>query len=272
MKPGVYFSISNEDYHSGEGISKSQLDDVAINMDVYHWRKDAPEDEEKKDALTMGTALHCALLEPDSFSSRFIEAPNFNRRTTSGKEDEKAFIESCSSFGKTILSAENARKIRMMRDSVYAHRSARWFLEASGHCEASMYWIDKETGLLCRTRPDKFLSEMPVILDVKKIAEMSRFPRHVAEFRYHVQDAFYREGFRENYGETPMFIFLAVSETVDCGRYPVRLFSLTPYDVEVGTFLFRRDLNTFAHALTHGDSGGIEEITRPEWDKRNDFL
>jgi len=272
MKPGVYFSLSNSDYHAGEGISKSQLDDVALSMAVYQWRKDAPEDREKMEPLNMGTALHCALLEPDDFSSRFIEAPVFNRRTIAGKEEERQFLEDMHSTGKTILSTEQARKISLMRDSVYAHRSARWLLDSAGHAEASMYWKDHDTGLLCRIRPDKFLSARPIILDVKKVSDMSRFPRHISEFRYHVQDAFYREGFKENYGEYPMFVFIAVSETVDCGRYPVRVFSLNPYDVEVGTYLFRRDLNTFALALETQDFGGIEEITRPEWDKRSDFL
>jgi len=272
MEPGVYFSISNEDYHRGEGISKSQLDDVAISMAVYQWRKDAPEDEEKKEPLTVGTALHCALLEPDEFRSRFICSPDFNRRTNTGKEEERAFLGRAADAGKTVLSAEVWRKLILMRDSTFAHPSARWLLEQPGHAEASMYWLDNETGVLCRTRPDKFLSTMPVIIDVKKVSDMSRFPRHIAEFRYHVQDAFYREGFRQNYGETPMFVFIVVSESVDCGRYPVRVYSLSAYDVDVGTHLFRSNLKTFANAMATRDFGGIEEITRPDWDKRNDYL
>jgi len=272
MSPGVYFSLSNEAYHAGEGISKSQLDDVAISMAVYQWRKTAPEEEEKKDPLTMGTALHCALLEPDEFEKRFVQLPDVNRRTNIGKEEERAFLGRAQERGQTVLTAEQWRKLSLMKASALAHPSARWLLEAEGHCESSMYWRDSDTGVLCRVRPDKFLTQMPVIVDVKKVADMSRFQRHIHEFRYHVQDAFYREGFKRNYGESPMFVFIAISDAIDCGRYPVRVFTLSGYDVEVGTWLYRRDLTTFATAMAANDFGGIEEISRSDWDKKGDFL
>lgn len=89
IQNGIYHDLSNEDYHSGPAISKSQLDDIAISPAVYQWKKHAPIDEEKTQALDMGTALHCILLEPDEFEKRFIVAPEFNRRTTAGKEDER---------------------------------------------------------------------------------------------------------------------------------------------------------------------------------------
>jgi exodeoxyribonuclease VIII len=92
MKPGIYYDISNEAYHAGDGVSKSQLDMVALSPALLQWSKAAPVDEEKTKALDMGTALHCILLEPAEFDKRFIVAPEFNRRTTAGKEDEAAFL------------------------------------------------------------------------------------------------------------------------------------------------------------------------------------
>ena len=158
MQPGIYYDISNEDYHGGAGISKSQLDDIAINPAIFQWRKGAPEDDEKKAALDMGTALHCLLLEPEEFDKRFIVAPAFNRRTNEGRADEQRFLKDCESSGMTVMDAEQGRKLKLMRASALAHPAARWLLEAEGHQEASIYWNDEQTGELCRIRPDKFLS------------------------------------------------------------------------------------------------------------------
>ncbi|TKI03544.1 PD-(D/E)XK nuclease-like domain-containing protein [Martelella alba] len=270
MKPGIYHDITNADYHAGDGVSKSQLDDIAINPAIFQWRKYAPVDEEKTAALDMGTALHCMLLEPDEFDKRFIVAPEFNRRTNDGKAAEKAFLEDCSGMGMTVMDAEQGRKLKLMRESALAHPAARWLLEADGYCESSFYWTDSETGELCRIRPDKYLSDQPVIIDVKKVADMSRFQRHVEEFRYHVQDAMYREGYYQTLSEYPLFCFIAVSESIDCGRYPVRVFQLEKDDVSVGHDLFRQDLQTYHECRETGNWGGIEELSRPEWAKRKD--
>lgn len=271
MKPGIYHDISNEDYHAGDGVSKSQLDMVALSPALLQWQKSAPVDTEKLKALDMGTALHCLLLEPDEFDKRFIVAPQFNRRTTAGKEDESAFLRDVEGMGMTVMDAEQGRKLNLMRDSALAHPAARWMLEAEGYCEASHYWVDPVTGELCRIRPDKRLTNHPVLLDVKKVADMDRFARHIEEFRYHVQDAMYREGAQHTTGEAHGFIFLAVSETIDCGRYPVRVFELEQQDVDTGRSLFRRDLNTYHQCRVSDDWGGVETIKRPEWARRQDM-
>ena len=83
----------------GDGVSKSQLDMVAKNPALLKWVQAAPEDEEKKSALDMGTALHCLLLEPGEFDKRFIVSPKFDRRTKQGKADEEAFLRDVADMG-----------------------------------------------------------------------------------------------------------------------------------------------------------------------------
>ena len=266
---GVYLDITNQEYHSGPGISKSQLDDIAISPAVYQWRKNAPIDEEKLTALDMGTALHCLLLEPDEFEKRFIVAPEFNRRTNAGKEEEKNFLLECANTGKTVMTFEEGRKLRLMRESVFAHPDARWLLEQDGYSESSIYWTDDETSEQCRVRPDRHIKNMPVIFDVKKTADINRFSTHAEEFRYYVQDAMYSEAYEKTLNERPDFLFLIVSDTIDCGRYPVRVQPLEDEWKAVGFEHWHRDLRRYHQCTISNDWHDMNPITRPYWAKRN---
>lgn len=263
--PGIYHGLSNEVYHQGPGVSKSGLDLIAESPASYVWQRAAPVDEDKLKALDMGTAIHCLLLEPDEFKDRFVVAPEFNRRTKEGKEKEAEFLSDCEGLGKTIMTAEDGRKLMLMRDSVMAHPDARWLLEADGHAEASIYWSDSETGELCKIRPDRIINGRPVVVDVKKVDDMSRFERHIIEFRYHVQDAMYSEGYREHYGEDPVFLFLAVSSSVNCGRYPVRVRPLDDDLKQMGRDLYRCDLKEYHRCREENDWHDFKPIICPRW-------
>lgn len=194
IQPGIYYDIPNEAYHAGPGVSKSQLDDIADTPAIYLWRKNAPVDTEKTKSLDTGTAFHCRVLEPEEFSKRFIIAPEFNRRTSAGKEEEKTFLEECTRTGRTVLTAEEGRKIELMYQSVMALPLGQWLVESAGYAESSVYWEDPETGILCRCRPDKIIPEFHWIMDVKTTADIQRFRTAYYDYRYHVQDAFYSDG------------------------------------------------------------------------------
>lgn len=164
IQPGIYYDIPNEAYHAGPGVSKSQLDDIADTPAIYLWRKNAPVDTEKTKTLDTGTAFHCRVLEPEEFSKRFIIAPEFNRRTSAGKEEEKTFLEECARTGRTVLTAEEGRKIELMYQSVMALPLGQWLVESAGYAESSVYWEDPETGILCRCRPDKIIPEPRLLM------------------------------------------------------------------------------------------------------------
>ncbi|EMD0689785.1 PD-(D/E)XK nuclease-like domain-containing protein, partial [Salmonella enterica] len=205
IQPGIYYDIPNEAYHAGPGVSKSQLDDIADTPAIYLWRKNAPVDTEKTKSLDTGTAFHCRVLEPEEFSKRFIIAPEFNRRTSAGKEEEKTFLEECARTGRTVLTAEEGRKIELMYQSVMSLPLGQWLVESAGYAESSVYWEDPETGILCRCRPDKIIPDFHWIMDVKTTADIQRFRTAYYDYRYHVQDAFYSDGYRAQFGEIPTF-------------------------------------------------------------------
>jgi len=74
MKTGIYDSLSNDDYHGGEGISKSGLD--IINRSAAHFKaaQDAREAglvRPEKTHFKIGRAFHALVLEPHLFVSDY---------------------------------------------------------------------------------------------------------------------------------------------------------------------------------------------------------
>lgn len=272
---------------------------------LLEWNSNAPRDEEATAAVDIGAAFHCLLLEPERFEAEYAadfvppagalvtidhikafmddEGVGYKASDSKGTLTEKLLAAipdaplmerlraewTASLGGRTVLTATEMRKLLLMRASVMAHPFARKLIEAEGDVEASIYWTDPETCLLCRCRPDKIARGLKLLVDVKTTADMDRFAASIHDYRYHVQDAYYSEGYERHFGEPPRgFLLLVVSTTRDAGRYPVRLFALTPDDRSAGRGEFRADLETVANCQRTGVWPGIELISRPEWARR----
>lgn len=254
-KTGIFYDLTNEQYHSSEGISKSGLDLIAKSPSVYKWGRSAPQDNEKTQSLDLGTALHAYLLEPEMFGRSYTPMPDFDMRTAAGKRDSADYLKDAESQGLNVLSATDFKHLSLMRESVMAHPVARATLEADGQAEASIFWIDQETGELCRVRPDRMISlnGMPIVLDVKTIGGMERLRRHVLEFRYHVQAAMYQDGYYNQFNDFPGFWFLFVDTSISAGRYRVEVKQLSPEMMMAGHELYRRDLLTYHQCQQKND-------------------
>lgn len=74
MKPGVYSEISNHDYHSGPGISKSGLDLIHRSPLHYQYAVSAANDNKPTAAQALGTAAHALILEPAEFTKQYCLA------------------------------------------------------------------------------------------------------------------------------------------------------------------------------------------------------
>ena len=265
--PGYFTSIENEQYHRGPGVSKSQLDLIEKSPALFQWAKAAPEDGEKKSALNVGDATHAFLLEPHRYAAEYAVGPeNAPRNTNAGKEKWAEFEAGLT--GQTILTPDEGRKIALIRESAMAHPHAKWLLEAEGDVEASIYWKDQREGVLCRCRPDKTIPSMGWVVDVKTTADINKFERSVYDYRYHVQDSYYSDGYAEHFGEELQgFVFLVVSTSIECGKYPVRLFVLDAEGKDIGRTAYQRNIATYADCMRTGEWSGIETISLPYWAK-----
>jgi hypothetical protein len=125
----------------------------------------------------------------------------------------------------SIVSAEAMKNAMAQRDAVMRVAVLRQ-LFGSGIAEASIFWIDKDTGLRCKARPDwlHFVTPRKVIaLDVKTINDLTSeaVEKAVTFYGYHRQRAHYTNGLRACGMEVEDFGFAFVS-----GSYP---FIAAPY-------------------------------------------
>lgn len=308
--PGYFLDVPNDAYHAGPGVSKSQLDLIHEAPALLEWSRKAPRDDQARAAVDIGDALHAIALEPDRFNDEFTvefrapadaitsiddlklacdeRAVPYTSKDTKGSLQRKLlevdpdapvldrlreqFLHEAK--GRTILTAEEHRKLLLMRDSIMAYPDARMLLEAAGDVEPSIYWTDPETGELCRCRPDKrvVLRGTRWHLDVKTTESIERFQWSIEDYRYHVQDAFYSEGEAQHFGSPPdFFAFLVVSTHRSAGRFPVRLFMLDAHDKAMGRKLMREDLNRYAECRRRNRWPGITTITRPDRVRRDEL-
>jgi exodeoxyribonuclease VIII len=256
MSNGVYPNLSNADYHASAGISKTKLDMFARDQSSLEWAQNCPVDEDKLDALNFGSAMHTMLLEPHLYDKEFAVMPEINGRTNDGKAERKAFEEE--NKHKKILTTEEHKKLQLMFGSVMAHPFARYLIEADGAAESSYYWNDPETGILCKCRPDKNISNSRFLVDVKTTDTLANFERYsIEDYRYHVQAPFYIDGVNACGEEKDTFIFLVIQKTIELGRYPVRCVTLPAQAVEHGRYEYKANLEAFKRASESGYFNGL---------------
>jgi exodeoxyribonuclease VIII len=299
---GIIDGLDPDAYHSGPGVSKSNLDLIHNAPALLEWSRNAPKDTDCKAAVDLGTAFHSLLLEPDTFAGLYIvdwtppadaivtvddlkaalDGRGIAYKASAGKSalttllldnDPAAPVSDVLQrewakglAGRKVLSPAEWKKLVLMRDSAMAHPVARKLLEAPGAVERSYYWHDEQTGELCRARHDKSIPTLGMTLDVKTTADIGKFARSIHDYRYHVQDAFYGDGHQAVTGEALRgFPFLVVSTTRDRSRYPVRLFVLDQQSRDVGRAEYRADLARYAAAKKSGLWPGLETISLPGW-------
>lgn len=260
----MILDMSPEAYHRHHALSKSGMDNLAQSPMHFKYRRENPEDQ--TDALRFGHAFHTLLLEPEQFKARVAIAPEVDRRTKVGKETWELFIQE--SAGKTYIKPTEYEQMLGMCKAIKAHPAASIVLAGKGQIEPSLFWTDPGTGVECRARPD-WLRDDGLIVDLKTTinAHPDTFKKSMGNYRYHVQDAFYREAYFRVFGKPANgFVFIPVEKEPPHG---VCVVMLGDEDVLLGEREAHRLLDVYEECLKTqkypGYSTQIEEIRLPAW-------
>ena len=74
LADGIHRDVSFENYLKEDRVSKSLLWDTFDRSPAH-----ARQGKEESNAMKVGTATHCVLLEPDMFRTRFVRGPDDRR-------------------------------------------------------------------------------------------------------------------------------------------------------------------------------------------------
>jgi hypothetical protein len=304
MDCGVISDLPAEKYHTHPAISASGLH-VFSRSPFQYWYQFLRPDRAPvlpTPEMRLGSALHTMILEPGLFFDRYavelnpadhpaalttsehLKAACKDRglKVSGTKADLIAQLRGFpgvviwddlvarhaeENFGKELLPHEKHKELLLMASEVRNHSTARILL-SKGDSEASYFWTDEETGVRCRARMDRVRPD-GLIIDLKttRDAHPNEFERAIFNLRYHVQAAFYWDGYRAVHGQEPTgFIFMAVEkgEPIEVVNY-----RLDEGALELGRKTYRRELRRYAECLERdnwpGYSEKIIDISVPEW-------
>lgn len=266
--PGLHLAVPFADYRAWPAMNHHTLNAGPTPAHVKH-AIDNPGDGDTA-ALLMGRALHMALLEPARFAAEVIESPKFDRRSKAGREEAAAF--EAEHAGKTIVEAGELDTVRGMADGVRQHPGCRMLLEAAGPVEASILWRDQPTGVLCKSRPDKVLTDHGLVLDIKTTRNAApwAFSSAIKSYGYHRQLAMQIDGANASGHAITGAVFVVVENTAP---YTAAAYSLEPASIECGRIEYRRALEDWAEAVASGEYRGfpstIDPIGVPAWALRS---
>ncbi len=245
--------LNNSDYHASTAISKSGLDLIAKTPAHYYERYLRPDRVALPDspALIFGSAFHTILESEDLFLEEYILVEKFDRRTKIGKAAAEEFESHAN--GKIILDPDDWDRLHRMRDKLYSRVSMRTLLEGGVEAEPSYYWdqhsIKTEATAEARCRPDLIATSRDYVLDFKTTVSAKRedFEKSCANYRYHVQAAWYLHGASQvTASPIQTFFFVAVEKEAP---FAVQIFEAPIDFIRRGWELAQRDFDTYAKCL-----------------------
>ena len=256
MKDGFY-KMSFAKYRELDAINWSTLKELE-NKSLFAFKRLVLDQTQAEISanLEVGTALHAAVLEPETFAESYRVMKSANgvvERQTLKKETPHL----------AIISKGELDQVLLMRDSLVANESFTKYL-TGGNAETVMLWTDPDTGLRCKARLDYFNSEF--ICDVKTTIEpQSQFGDSAFKYGYIGQAAWYVWGFTMLANRSTDFAFAVVGKNEPYESYFARV---TSDQIDYGYHVAKSLLRKYDKAKASNDWPKVEpeiDLTISPW-------
>lgn len=286
---GLVLDMPAETYHAIPAMSAGGLKRMRQSPAHFYGVQldpNRPESGEPTAAMKNGTLVHCCIFEPDAVVDRYVVLPSdaprkpsdAQRNAAKPSDETKRAIGWWSAFdaahaGKTIVDPSDMIRARAQAAAVRAMPDVAALL-AEGFGEASAFWIDPDTGELCKCRPDwtSPAGDGVILVDGKTCQDASQegFGRAIWNMEYHLQAAWYSDGFEAATGQRVHgFVFAAVEPT---WPHAAAAYMLGDDVLDHARRENRRLLNLYADCKRTGRwpgyGAGISLISLPAWAQR----
>jgi hypothetical protein len=281
----IYIGMDERDYRKADAVSNSDLKVVSRSPAHYIARRNEQLAGVEKDtaAKADGKALHCAVLEPEIFMSRYAVLPGDaptrpNSRQVNARNPSLDTVKAiewwknwdAANPGVITLSLDKYDEYMSTADSIRKNPDIRPYLECEGDNETSIFATDPVTGVPVKIRADRrfILGGVRGTLDLKSTddARPAAFDRIAWNFGYFQGAAFYQD-VQEWAGE-PSELFLIIAFEREA-PYAAKLYELDPIDIDAGREAYRRALDLYAECRRNdewpGYDVGIQVLSAPSW-------
>lgn len=247
-----------DDYRALDALNWSSLKMMGDSPLLYRWRQEHPRPDTA--ALSMGRAIHVAVLEPAEFGAAYREKPaDVDYRTKSGK----AWRDEATARGVEIITPEQSDTIVQCCESIASHADASALLSGTRREETIRWTVD---GVACKGRVDAVNAER--VVDLKTCRDLGKFERDAASFCYHGQLAWYLDGAiaakATDPDAVPYIVAVETSEPYDCAA-----FRLSETVIDAGRYLWRSYLDRWVACrdadLWPGRHPSLEVLDLPPW-------
>lgn len=261
----IVSALAMQEYVSVPATNISSLKELLRSPQHYRHRLAHPK---KTAPMTLGTAAHCAVLEPERFATEYVA---WTRTTESGRaapRNGKAWDAYCAEHAeRTILTADEYADALAIRDAVRGDVTAMKYIGA-GDAEVSMRW--EMHGRQCKGRVDwiTHVDGQPVIVGLKTARNASHFPFASAaeKLGYHLQWAWYFDGYGHVTGKVPRVVEIVVESDAP---HAVVVYDIPPDVIDQGRDEYMELLRLLAECEKRdewpGYALGEQTLSLPSW-------
>lgn len=254
------------DYLALPHVSASDARALDLSPAHYIVQKETVGDE--TDATLEGSAFHCAVLEPHDFEAQY--------RFHQGSRSAKMKAEAAEQGIRLLRWAARVSILGWVR-AVSENPDASRLMAADGPVETTLTWLDPETGVPCRCRPDKMVPEWAAFVDLKKMTRSGKtaplrylWARAFSTYQHYVSAAHTLRCARANGMPYDTYLFVVVTAEPP---YEVGVFAASNRAMEFGNALIDRALGVAKDCALKGEwpgpqYPGIEVTDLTGWEEK----